>query len=88
MGKRCILLILVLLLLVSILPACREDADSTVTFEEYNAMTEEEQYAFYSSFSDPQDFFDWYNAAKEAYLANQETLNGTNATIFIGEGQE
>ena len=86
--KRWILLLVVLALLASVLVACRKEADDVVTFEEYNAMTEQQQYEFYSSFSDPQEFFAWYNDAKAAYLANHPTINGNDATIFVGEGQE
>lgn len=37
-------------------------------YEEYNAMSAEEQEAFFLSFNSPEDFFAWYNAAKEKYL--------------------
>lgn len=30
-------------------------------------MSAEEQYAYYKSFDDPEEFYNWYNAAKEAY---------------------
>lgn len=86
--KRTVVLVIVLVLLVSVLVACQKEADDVVTFEEYNAMTEQQQYEFYSSFSDPQAFFDWYNKAKEAYLATSATINDSNATIIVGEGQE
>lgn len=52
--------------------------DGKLTYEAYNAMSAEEQQAFYLSFADPQDFFDWYNAAKEDHEKN-------NGNIIIGE---
>ena len=48
------------------------------TYEDYNAMSAEEQQAFYLSFSDPQDFFNWYNAAKEEHDKN-------SGDIVLGE---
>jgi hypothetical protein len=39
----------------------------SLDFEGYNAMSAEEQEAFFLSFDSPADFFEWYNAAKEKY---------------------
>ena len=49
-----------------------------VTYESYNAMSAEDQQAFYLSFADPQDFFNWYNKAKEEY-------DKSNDNIIVGE---
>ena len=56
------------------------------TYEDYNAMSAEEQQAFYLSFSDPQDFFDWYNAAKEAHDKNSgNVVLGEDGVIDLGD---
>ena len=52
--------------------------DLTTTYEEYEAMTSEEKLLFYYSFADPDDFFEWLDAAKARY----EEENGS---IIIGE---
>lgn len=87
MDKKWALLVAAFLL-AALLAACREDPYSDMTYEKYNAMTGEQQYEFYQSFDTPEDFFAWYNAAKAEYLAAQETINGSNATIIIGDGQD
>lgn len=38
-----------------------------VTWEEYNAMTEQEQIAFYKDFKNHKEYKAWYSAAKAAY---------------------
>jgi hypothetical protein len=48
-------------------------------FEEYCAMSAEDQMEFFESFASPADFFTWYNAAKEKYLEE-------NPGIEIGPG--
>ena len=36
-------------------------------YETYMSLSESEQYAFYLSFDNIQEFFEWFNAAKEKY---------------------
>ena len=42
-----------------------------MTYEKYINMSGAEQQAFYASFADPMDFFDWHAAAKEEYEKNK-----------------
>lgn len=54
--------------------------DSAVTsYEAYNAMSPDEQLAFYNTFESMEDFVAWYNAAKAEYDAQ-------NPDIEIGDG--
>ncbi len=41
--------------------------DTSMTYEQFQAMTGAEQRAFQASFPDIDAFFEWYNAAKETY---------------------
>lgn len=49
------------------------------TYEEYLAMSTEEQMRFYYSFACAEDFYEWYNAAKAEYEAN-------SGDIVVGNG--
>ena len=61
-------------------------ARSNLTYEEYNAMTAEEQEEYFHSFKTVEDFFAWYNKAKQEYEANQNyTEIGGDGNINIGE---
>lgn len=44
----------------------REDF-RVMTFEEYNALSGEEQKRYFDQFEDLDSFFEWYNAAKKEY---------------------
>lgn len=56
------------------------------TYEEYLAMTGEEQQAFFNSFASPEAFFAWMTAAKAAYDAAQEKIEiGDGGTIDLGD---
>lgn len=43
------------------------DKDNLLTYEEYEALSGDAQYAYYLSFPSAREFNDWYNAAKKAY---------------------
>lgn len=59
--------------------------DSTLTYEEYEAMTNEEKLLYYYSFADADAFFEWYNAAKAAYDAeNESIIIGADGTVDLG----
>lgn len=56
------------------------------TFEEYQAMTTDEQEAFKKSFSSLQVYIDWYWAAKADYDAKQNVeVIGPGQSINIGD---
>lgn len=44
-----------------------EGSATLLTYEQFQAMTGAEQFAYQSSFADLDAFFAWYNAAKETY---------------------
>jgi hypothetical protein len=50
-----------------------------ITYDEYYAMSSQEQEAYFKSFPSVESFFAWYNAAKEKYLEE-------NPGIEIGPG--
>ena len=51
-----------------------------MTYEKYNAMSGEEQMAFFSTFASVEDFVAWHKAAKEKYEAE-------NPAIEIEDGE-
>lgn len=56
------------------------------TWEEYQAMSAEEQYKFFESFSDPKDFFAWQEKAKADYEKRHPTIEvGKDGTVDIGD---
>jgi hypothetical protein len=42
-----------------------------LTFEEYNNLSAEEQEEYFNSFENVEDFFAWYNKAKQEYEEEQ-----------------
>lgn len=55
-------------------------------FEKYNNMSEEKQLEFFNSFSDPMDFFAWYEKAQAEYEAQQDAIIvGGDTVIDMGE---
>lgn len=56
------------------------------TWEEYQAMSAEEQYKFFESFSDPKGFFAWQEKAKADYEKRHPTIEvGKDGTVDIGD---
>ena len=65
-------------------PGAEEEA--TVTYEEYLAMTAEEQMAFFNSFADPLKYVECLDKAKAEYDANQEKIEiDGDSSIDIGD---
>lgn len=63
-----------------------EKAPTDYTYEEYEAMTGEEQQKLLSRFDSMADFFTWLNAAKAEYEANQDIIEiGGDGTIDLGD---
>ena len=59
--------------------------DMSTSYEEYEAMSGEEQTMFYYSFSSADAFVSWYNAAKAEYEANiDREYIGADGVIDIG----
>ena len=59
-----------------------------VTYKEYMAMSEEEQYEFFLSFATPADFFAWQAQAKADDEANSgDIVVGGNGGVDFGDIQ-
>lgn len=56
-----------------------------VTYEEYNAMSGEEQMAFFNTFDSMEDFVAWYNAAKEKHDSEHPDIEIGDGNIDIGD---
>ena len=57
-----------------------------ITYEEYEAMTPEERSNYYDAFENYEDFFAWYNAAKEKYDEDHKLPEiGEDGEIDIGD---
>ena len=53
------------------------DDDGKVTYEEYHAMSGEQQAAFINTFESYDAFFEWYNAAEQEYKDNMKPIDGS-----------
>lgn len=60
------------------------DAGTSLTYEEYNAMSSSEQQAFFDSFDDPAEFFEWYQEAKAEYDEAHPDIEVGNGEIDLG----
>ena len=58
---------------------------ASTSFEQYNAMSPEEQYAFFCTFSSMEDFVAWYNNAKAEYEAAHPGIDIGDGNIDIGD---
>ena len=66
-------------------PATPPDEEQiTLTFEEYLAMSVEEQEAFVESFESLEDFIAWWNAAKAAQEKEDNTITG-DPNVDLGD---
>ena len=54
-------------------------------YEKYIAMSPEKQQAYFESFSDPEDFFKWYNTAKAEYDKKNDAVEVEGGSIDIGD---
>ena len=62
----------------------KEEPKDTLTFAEYLAMSEDEQVAFFNTFSSIDAFKEWYNAAKDEYDKNS-TNPGVSGSVSEGD---
>ena len=59
---------------------------TALTYEQYSALSGDQQYEYYKTFASVDDFFVWYNAAKAAYDAAQSTIGvGSGDVIDLGD---
>ena len=60
--------------------------DTSLTFEQFQAMTGAEQRAYQESFENLEDFFVWLNAAKEAYEKENPSIEiGGSGEVDMGD---
>lgn len=59
--------------------------DRKTTYEEYMAMTPEQQQDFFESFPSVQAFMEWYNDAKAEYEASKDGIIIDGGDIDIGD---
>lgn len=88
--KKILIAIAVLVLIVGAVVGfelLRQHIESrNMTYEQYNALSAEEQEEYFNSFKSVEDFFAWYNKAKAEYEASQDyTEIGSDGNIDIGE---
>ena len=50
-------------------------APALLTYEEYMSLSGAEQMAYYNSFDNPDDFFNWFNVAKTEYDEKQNKVH-------------
>ena len=70
-------------------PVTTEPEWGWLSYEEYNALSAEEQESYYNSFASVEEFFDWYNVAKQEYedAQDREIIDGDGGLdIEIGTG--
>ena len=88
--KKTLLLTIMVIILVGIILAyvllIGRGNRSRLTYEQYNALSAEEQEEYFNSFDTIDDFFAWYNQAKQEYEDSQEYIEiGDGSDITIGE---
>ena len=92
--KKIIIAVAAVVLVIGIIVACElfieHKSEQGLTYEQYNALSAEEQEEYFNSFETVDDFFAWYNKAKQEYENNKDYIEvGGNQDINIGEtGQD
>lgn len=92
--KKIIIAVAAVVLVIGIIVACElfieHKSEQGLTYEQYNALSAEEQEEYFHSFDTVEEFFAWYNKAKQEYENNQDYIEiGGNQDINIGEtGQD
>lgn len=65
----------------------KTDISGLLSYEEYSALSAEEQHKYYDSFDSADDFFEWYNAAREEYEKAHPAIEVSNGDIIdLGGG--
>ena len=66
-------------------PTPTDPPEVSLGFAEYLEMSPEEQEDFFTSFEDPQDFFNWLNAAQKQYEETKDQIEvGGDETFDLG----
>ena len=61
------------------------EEEKPLTYEEYWAMSGEEQLEYKESFDSVKDFYAWYNAAKAEYESAHPGIDAGDGEIDLGE---
>ena len=68
-------------------PVTTEAPRKPLTYEEYNSLSAKDQEAYFNSFASIEDFFAWYNLAKEEYESSQSRVEiGGDGDVDIDIG--
>lgn len=62
-----------------------EKPENILTYEEFWAMDGDAQLAYKESFESVEEFYEWYNAAKEEYAAAHPGIDAGDGNIDLGE---
>lgn len=62
-----------------------EDSDGYLTYEEFMALSAQEQLEYIESFEDDAAFFEWYNAAKKEYDEKNSGTELDGGTVDLGD---
>ena len=71
-------------IIVACVIAIQNMTQHNLNYEAYNALSAEEQEAYFNSFDNIEEFFEWYNKAKKEY----EEEIGRNPNIDIGGAEK
>lgn len=66
--------------------ATKKPSAGASDYERYQNMSKEQQVEFYNSFSDPMDFFAWFDKAQQEYESQRDVIElDGNTNIDLGE---
>ena len=88
--KKILIALAAIILVVGVIVVCelliQRQSNLGMTYEQYNALSAEEQEEYFNSFDTVEEFFAWYNQAKQEYENNQDYIDvGGNNDINVGE---
>ena len=73
-------------------PSATPEAEEKTEYEKYIELSGAEQQKIVESYTNPQDFFDWYNAAKKEYDDKNQAIivdgGSINLEDYIGKEDE
>ena len=73
-------------------PSATPEAEEKTEYEKYIELSGAEQQKIFESYTNPQDFFDWYNAAKKEYDDKNQAIivdgGSINLEDYIGKEDE
>ena len=80
------ILIAVLVVVLLIFRSPETEKPTTLSYEEYNALSGEEQEAYFNTFDSIEDFVAWYNTAKQEYEASVTQIEiGGDGEVDLGD---